>query len=302
MIDSDWYKDVGFRSNPLFESPLKRNDKLQNYNYTRENLLYHVTAGSICLISGNKGTGKTMLLKYLIDEFRGKKKIIYLDLARLSKRLDIDKAMKERMGFWERLKGKKVQDIILLVDNAGDLTKRSFEKLHYYFDKRYLHAIVFTTLDDKKLKMPKSLKDRIGTRIFHTQDLDRMEAVEVVKEKLDGEDLLKDYQLEVLYVLADKNMHRFLLYVDAVLDFLNANPEETLNSKKINEIVKEIDTGEDTARKEHDYCSECGGRIFNIKGHFRCTECDSFCYGCGALVDDEDEACPNCGKQFVLGE
>jgi ABC-type cobalamin/Fe3+-siderophores transport system ATPase subunit len=295
-----WHKEHGFKKNPLFQSPLKRNDTLRGYGDLQKNLLYLISSGSMSLIIGKQHTGKTMLLKNIIDTFRGDKRIIFIDLRKISKRLDIKKVIHDRLSFFERLRKKKPKDIILLLDNAQDLSSRSFELLHYYFDKKYLHSVVFTAVDLKTLNIPKSLLDRIGKRIFHTQILERADAVEMIKEKLGGKDLLKDYQLEILYVLADKNIPRVLVYTDAVLQYQVDNPDVTLSSKLINKAIKNVGILDAEIEDEHEVCSDCHSELLEVCGTYRCVECDSFCFGCGAIVDDDDIECPYCGKQFEV--
>jgi predicted AAA+ superfamily ATPase len=296
-----WFKNYKLKENPLFQSPLKRNDTLRNYSNEKDNFLYLVNSGSILLFLGGKASGKTTILKYLIDNFKGKSKLIYIDLLSHSKKINLLEIIKKRQSLFDRIFNKKPENIILLLDNCQDLTKRQFEQLHYYYDKKILHSVVLTADLFSNLKIPKSLMDRIGKRIFETQVLDREEAVEMIKEKVPEKINLKDYQYELLYILSDKNNRRFIHYTDAVFQYISENPETILSSRIINKIVKHTPIVDDIVDNIHEICSVCGSTLVEISGKYRCLECDSFCYSCGIIINDDDSMCPYCGKVFEEG-
>jgi predicted amidophosphoribosyltransferase len=49
-------------------------------------------------------------------------------------------------------------------------------------------------------------------------------------------------------------------------------------------------------------CPTCGRKLKKIGEYYRCEYCDEYCENCGALCDEEDLRCPECGLIFEVGE
>jgi len=92
----EWFEDLGFDDNPFNLNPLKTNFKLAGREKESKEILYRIASGSMLLIEGTIGTGKTALLKYAIDNFKGKGKVVYVDGNKLSKRLNVDDLLKKK--------------------------------------------------------------------------------------------------------------------------------------------------------------------------------------------------------------
>ena len=54
-------------------------------------------------------------------------------------------------------------------------------------------------------------------------------------------------------------------------------------------------------KEEADTCPECDKKLVKINECWRCKNCDQYCRKCGALADEMDESCPECGAE-IKGE
>jgi len=130
-----WYEEMGLEENPLGVDTVGTVYELVDRERECKELLYMILSGNMMVIEGKPGFGKTMLLMYAIDNFKGKGKVIYVDARKLNKKLDIEKLMIKRYGFFKgKLLGKLPKNMILLLDNVESISKRNCEKIRYYFD------------------------------------------------------------------------------------------------------------------------------------------------------------------------
>lgn len=295
-----WYKELGYKRNPVESDPLKTQEEPYGYDEAIERLLYLVEAESAVLIEGPDGSGKSLLMRQVIDRFGGRGSVIYVDGERVNKRMDVSEILMGNQGALRKMLKKRPKGMILLLDNAPALPRKSYELLQYYFDQGYLKSIVFATNDRNKLQMPGSLVDRIGSRVIKTEPLTMEQAVELVLERL-NQDLLSKDKLEKIYIISDKNMRMFLSNVEKVLEYI---VEEDLDDIEFKTIAKVLDAQEpqeeDIEDDEEDpmICQECGEMLVQVGDHYRCEYCDLYCPVCGVLIEVDDYECPSCGVEF----
>ena len=290
-----WYKKLGFRRNPLEVNPLKNREEPIGLHDEIDRLLYYVDSGNAVLIQGPSGSGKTLLLGQIIRNYGGKGRIIYIDGNKVNKRLDVSKLLIQNQGMWRKFLNKRPKGMILLLDNAIALPRKSYELIQYYFDQDYLKSIVFTTDDKKKLNFPVSLHDRIGNRTIKLKSMSEEDAIDLVLERLNQDVISKD-KLEKIYILSDKNLKEFMRNTELVVSYMVENELDDIDIKTLNKVLgsKEKEDEED----DTEICLQCSEPLVKVGDQYRCKECDMYCPECGVLISEDDYECPNCGVQF----
>ena len=167
--DEKWFESLGYSYNPFILNPLDFEDELLiGMEEEAKELLYRVKAGSMVFIEGKEGSGKTVLLKHVIDNFKGEGKVVYLDANKVNKTEDIEKILFK--------KGKK-KGMILLLDNVSSLSKHNSEKIKYLFDEDFIKSVVFTGESFGSAVLSESIKQRIGSRIIKVPEMEEDDAV-----------------------------------------------------------------------------------------------------------------------------
>jgi len=288
-----WYEELGYEENPFELNPFKINFKLVNRKNESEELIYRIEAGSMMLIEGEEGSGKTALLKHAVDNFKGR--IIYIDGNKLSKRLNIDELLIKKSGLIHgRLLKKKPKGMILLFDNVQQLTVRNCEKIKFYFDQDYLKSVVFTTDDYDSVNFTDSLRDRIGERVIKLKSLKDSDAVQIIKDRFNEEFLTEDIIKDIYRQKRD--LKQLLTDCSFILEYIVDNDKKEIDRSEIKKLLKEKEYKE--AEPQTNICSDCNDELEKIGDYWRCKNCDTYCKTCGALVEEKDIKCQECGINF----
>ena len=75
-----WYEKLGYKYNPFTIKPGFFDDEVVGYDKEVEKLIKQLNTHTMVFLEGEYGQGKTTILKYLINEFSGKKKVIYINI------------------------------------------------------------------------------------------------------------------------------------------------------------------------------------------------------------------------------
>ena len=173
----EWFEELGFDNNPFELNPLETDFNLIGKEKEGKEILYRIASGSMLLIEGKTGTGKTALLKYAVDNFKGEGKVVYVDGNKLNKRLNVSDLLKKK-------------GMILLMDNVQYLSKKNNERIKYYYDEDYIKSAVFTTTDYSLVNFSNAIKDRIGKNIIKLKDLRQSNALKIAKERWGDKEIL----------------------------------------------------------------------------------------------------------------
>lgn len=226
-----WYEKYDFG-----EDPFARNERVYGLDKVLDELVYRVESGSMAFVEGKEGAGKSAVLKQLIKRFGGKGKIIYFDCGQIEKKVNIEKLMTGKYGFFGRVFGIKPGDMILLLDNANFLSRKNCERIKNYFDNNYIRSVVFTGVSYTKARFSKSLRDRIGGRVVKLKQLSPEQALQLVNERAPGIELLGGDSIKKIYKLSSNNPKKFLENLGLVCEKAVGEGSDRVEEKHIKEV------------------------------------------------------------------
>lgn len=227
----EWFETRGFFENPFSTEPTT---ELINLGDISKELQYRVGSGSMIFLEGKEGSGKTSLLKQIIQKFRGFGKVIYVDLKKEKKKFNIKKIMQKRYGFFGTLFRMTPRDMILLLDNAEKLSRKNTGFIKYYFDHEYIKSVVFSGEDYKKAKLLRSIKERIGKRVLKVRRLSGDEALQVFRSRI-NDNTLPDSLVKKLYKKSDSTKD-FLEKCNKLYSYITTNNIKDVTEKTLRMI------------------------------------------------------------------
>ena len=227
----EWFEKRDFFENPFNTEPTT---ELTGFNEMSEGLQYRVASGSMVFLEGSEGSGKTSLLKFLIQKFGGFGKVIYTDLNK-DKDFDIKRLMQKKYGFFGKLVGATPRDMILLLDNVKQISKRNAGLIKYYFDQGYIKSVVFSGEKYKKADIPPGVRERIGNRVLSIKKLTSDEALQLFRSRIDDK-LLSDAFIRKIYKKSSSTKD-FLKKCDKLYDYITSNNIKNVTEKTL-EMVK----------------------------------------------------------------
>lgn len=199
----EWYEEADLNNDPF-----KRETKLIGFDDVINEMDYAIISGNMLFIEGERGSGKTKLLKEAIHRFGGHGKVIYVNGKELHTELNVERLLKNRYGFWGKVFNVKPKGMILLLDDIEHISKRNNERIKYYFDQNYLRSVIFVGNSFENSGLNDSIKQRIR-KVLKLKYLSNYEAVQLVREKV-GYDVLSDRTIKEIFKLSNNNPKKFI--------------------------------------------------------------------------------------------
>ncbi len=183
-----WYRKVGFYSNPFSIKPAAFHDEIIGQNFRK--IMDKVDDGGFVFVKGDYGTGKTSVLKRIINRYRGKGKLIYINLEFLDE-VKVKELLKKRAGFLQKITGALPRDTILLIDEAQFIKTNTSEDIYPFFDEGFIKSVVFVGTNLNKKSFSANVEKNLRGNIVSLKTLTIQDAVKLVRKRI-GSVLLSD--------------------------------------------------------------------------------------------------------------
>ncbi len=223
-----WYTELGLKKNPLLLNPLEDSFHIEGRSDELQELLYRIESGSMLLIEGKQGCGKTTLLKAAIEEYRGRGRVAYIDAQQVED-LNITEIISDRP-----------QNMILLLDNVNFLSKKNNERIRYYYDEDMIQAVVFTTSNKDQIQFSQALQTRLSNNIVQLEDLSLKDSVTIVYDLLRVVDLQITHS-QVKYICTQlQTIKHILMCCDVLCEQLVENEKEKADSADVEKAIQTV--------------------------------------------------------------
>ena len=210
-----WFRKIGFYNNPFSIKPAPFDFKVVGQDEILDELTYKIPSGTISFIEGDLGTGKSTIMKHLIHRFKGKGQVIFFSCNRINNDLNIEQMLMGKYGIWNKIFKMHPKDMILLLDEAQELTPENTERVKYFFDQGNVKSIVFAGTDYSTVDLHESIKERIGSDgVLKVNSLSEDDAVNLVRNRIGNINLISDDIIKKLWKLSGSNPRRLLQRCD----------------------------------------------------------------------------------------
>lgn len=184
-----WYEEYDFISNPFTIKPQDSSEDFFGQKTLIKKVINHVKKGEVCVVRGKYGTGKTTILKGIIDMYKGKRKVAYYNAYTSERSIDYEDILVQGGSKMSTFFGLKSKGMILLLDEAHNLMKGDFERLaNYYLDGYFKSVILVTSKVD--FTFPSIVKDLVSDRDYELEKMGEEDAFKMVESRLEGVELL----------------------------------------------------------------------------------------------------------------
>ena len=242
-----WYNKLGFKTNPFTIKPGMLENELVAYDvsYIHEK----IANSELVFIEGRYGSGKTTILKNIINAFRGKYKIIYYSFNEQDK-FDIKKLLDGTNSLLDKITGKKVSNVIMLLDEVHTMKKTDAARIIKYYESGIIKSIVFVSHDYGIVTIPEQISAVLNGNVIRTVDLSNSEAIELVRSRIGNTELLSNNVISKLFRLAEKNPRRLLEYCEDVCKYSVEMGDDTVTEFHINEVLAGVIKDQETKLKK----------------------------------------------------
>ena len=230
-----WYKRMGFEINPFSIKPIHFNDKLIDKNTPK--ILDKIALGKIVYINGEYGTGKTSILKSIINKFGGKKQVAYYNCNTTEDSINTKRILKQRYNWFLRILGFKGKNMILLLDEIQDLSEEDSRKLIEHHEKGAFKSIILVG-KKKDINFTEQIKEIIEDNQFETEKITLEQATELIRNRIGEIPILPDETIKEIYKKSNKNPRKFLENCEDVCFYATENNIEIANKKTVQEAIK----------------------------------------------------------------
>ncbi len=202
-----WYRKVGFFSNPFSIKPGAFHDQVIGYDL-RE-FLDRVEQGRVQFVKAGYGNGKTTILKHIVRRFGGQRKVAFVTCNISEGAFDTKRLLTGRSLF-NKAFSIVPSGMILLVDEAQDITFAEAEEILHFYRNGNIKAVVFFGTDIRMKSFPKGLGALMKGNVLNLSGLSSDEAVEMVRKRIGNIRLLPAPVIRRLYSISGNNPRRLL--------------------------------------------------------------------------------------------
>jgi len=228
-----WFRELGFHNNPFSIKPAAYHDNLEGMQAAVDRLIFTVLKGKVAYVEGNYGDGKTTVLKRLINEFGGKKQVVYFSRNRVDE-MDTEKLLLNKKGILGRLFNRKGKNLILLLDEAQELTKAEADAVLKLYQDEAFKSIVMVGASFNEKSFAKDWKiDHIKLKKVPA---DR--AVAVIRKRIGVLPLLSDEIIKEVYTrVSGQNIRQLLKDCESLCRYAVEYGYDVIDAKLVKEAL-----------------------------------------------------------------
>lgn len=235
-----WYKKIGLKENPFNIKPAFFSDEIFGYDKDIDSIVEAMEDGNMWFLEGHFGTGKTTMIKYFINEFRGKKRVIYLSLNRKDRTVNFDKVLKGASKGLKKLFNMRAKNTILILDEVEGINTKDCEQIIDKFDEGFFSSVLFVGNSYENTNLTKEIREYIGKNITTLKAITEEDAVDIVQSRLEtiDEELISGSLIKKVFNKSNKNVRLFLENMEEVCKDAIDNDQENVVESNLDAIKK----------------------------------------------------------------
>ncbi|MGE0793369.1 MAG: hypothetical protein AB7V77_04305 [Candidatus Woesearchaeota archaeon] len=231
-----WYEKLGFKENPFSIKPAFFDDEIIGYDKEVDTLSKKLKKKNMFFLEAEYGKGKSTIIAYLINEFKGKNKIIYISRNRSDRALNYAKLLKKANTGFGKLFNLKAKNVVLFIDEVGKINKKDCMQIEELYSKNYIQSVLFADVSLKEANLTNSIKKEIGKNTLKLKNITSKDAVELVKSRLETLDLISEDLIKKVFTKSKENTRTFLNNMEKVFRYSFEKGNEKIKNSDIEVI------------------------------------------------------------------
>ncbi len=228
---NQWYSKLGFSTNPFSIKPAVLTNELIANNI--EPFIEKIEMGAIQFVEAPFGRGKTSMLKAAIAAFGGRRKIAYSSCI-AKEPLELEKLLRNAT-LTGKLFGMMPSEMILLVDEAQDISKEDAKQIMEYFSKGNIKSVAFFGTEYVQPAFPNEMKKSLNGNVMHLPAFTEEQAIEFIRKRVGNIRLLPDYVIREIHLRSGGNPRRLLQHCE---DLCRKAAELSIAELSVNHVQK----------------------------------------------------------------
>lgn len=220
-----WYKQYNWSENPF---NAKFNTQLVGFDRQKQLLADYISSGDLCLVTGESGTGKTSLLKWLQKNVKGHR-IRYLSAEGLDEFFNLRKFVKSL------LRQKKT---VLLLDEAQFCDENLRMQLKTLWDAGMIKSSIIAQPNAELANFSQSIRSRMGNRVIKLVKMDTQTAKELIDLRTGGKHPFTDEIIEEIVTASNRNPRKILENCESICIALKGKKLTLKDAKEVLEQKK----------------------------------------------------------------
>ncbi|MFH0752599.1 MAG: AAA family ATPase [archaeon] len=213
-----WYRSYNWSKNPF---NAKFNTLLVGFDKQKQLLADYISSGDLCILTGEAGTGKTSLLKWLQKTVKSHN-IKYLSAEGLDEYFNLKKFTRSLI---------RQKKTVLLLDEAQFCDETLRIQLKTLWDGGHIKSAIIAQPNAELANFSPSIQSRIGNRVIKLKKMNPETAKELIELRTGGYNPFTDEMIEEIAKASDKNPRRILENCESICIALKGK-EMTLEGLK----------------------------------------------------------------------
>ncbi|MEA3378632.1 MAG: hypothetical protein U9Q69_03240 [Nanoarchaeota archaeon] len=234
MKNNIWFRQLGYHNNPFSIKPAAYHDELFGSEDLVAKVIKRIAKGGFVFIEGDYGEGKTTVLKRILRHFGGHKKVIYFSINRIENRLHVRKLLNERYGRLGKWFDLRPKDMILLLDEVQEISKKDIDKLLRFRKLGHFKSIVCVSQKFDEELFPEVLSKDLT--VFKLAKLKDKDAIKIIRKRVGYLPLLPDEMIKKIFQHSNSNVRKLLMNCEILCKKAIEYGSEQISNKMLTDL------------------------------------------------------------------
>lgn len=232
----EWFETYGWSTSPFEINHVP--NLISGFDDIRKSLLSYIKSGDFCLLQGELGSGKTLILKWIEEIGSPGYNYIYFSPFGAGE-IDLEKLIKEKESILDRFNPKK-KLLVLLIDDSQALSQKSCETVKKAFDSKRIYSVLIAADSSKVSDLSETLLGESGEKMVSMRPMSNDEATGMILNRIMHINPFEPKTLDLVFKRCDFSPKRILETCEQIAQ---ACPDRIITKEFAQNFIDERERG-----------------------------------------------------------